>query len=132
MQPKPARTLRIESEIQRALAELIGRELKDPRVGSVTITAVSAAPDMSEARVFFLPFGGAHAPDEVHAGLTRAAGFLRGAVGRRLGLRHAPRLVFLVDEQLERANRLADLIDSVRKRDAAGAAPADPAEPADE
>ena len=123
------RTQRIESEIQRVLATLIAREVKDPRVGNVTVTAVSVAPDMGSARVFFTPFASRHSPDEVHAGLTRAAGFLRGELGRRLSLRHAPRLEFVFDESVETAARLTHLIDQAVAEDRAGAA-ADPAEAA--
>jgi ribosome-binding factor A len=106
-----ARQQRIGAELQRVLAELIAREVKDPRVGSVTVTAVRVAPDMSSAKVLFVPFGGTHPAEEVQAGLTRAAGFLRGEVGRRLSLRHAPRLEFAYDETPERADRLTRLID---------------------
>lgn len=102
---------RIEGELQRALADLVARELKDPRVGSVTFTAVEVTPDLSLARVWFLPFGGQHAPAEVLAGLAHAAGYLRGEAGRRLRLRHAPRLEFILDESIERADRLTSLID---------------------
>ena len=106
-----ARQQRVESELQRVVAELISREVKDPRVGMVTITAVQVAPDMGSARVLFVPFGDRHSPDEVAEGLRRAAGFLRGEVGRRLGLRHAPRLDFEYDASIERADRLTKLID---------------------
>jgi ribosome-binding factor A len=106
------RTQRIESEIQRVLAVLIAREVKDPRVGNVTVTAVSVAPDMGSARVFFTPFAALHPPAQVREGLTHAAGFLRGELGRRLGLRHAPRLEFVFDESVESAARLTHLIDS--------------------
>ena len=123
------RTQRIESEIQRVLATLIAREVKDPRVGNVTVTAVSVAPDMGSARVFFTPFASRHSPDEVHAGLTRAAGFLRGELGRRLALRHAPRLEFVFDESVESAARLTHLIDQAVAEDRAGAV-ADPSEAA--
>ncbi|HEV3182537.1 MAG TPA: 30S ribosome-binding factor RbfA [Steroidobacteraceae bacterium] len=105
------RTQRIESEIQRVLAALIAREVKDPRVGNVTVTAVSVAPDMGSARVFFTPFAAQHPPAQVREGLTHAAGFLRGELGRRLGLRHAPRLEFVFDESVESAARLTHLID---------------------
>jgi ribosome-binding factor A len=117
MAGKNSRTLRIESELQRVVSELIRREVRDPRVGPVTITAVSAAPDMSVVRVMFVPFGTAHPPAEVAEGLNRAAGFLRGEVGRRLGLRHAPKLEFEFDETIERADRLTNLIDSAVRRD---------------
>jgi ribosome-binding factor A len=113
------RSQRIESEIQRVLASLIAREVKDPRVGNVTITAVSVAADMGSARVFFIPFASLHPAEEVHAGLTRAAGFLRGQLGRRLALRHAPRLEFLFDESVEDAARLTHLIDQAVAEDRA-------------
>jgi ribosome-binding factor A len=118
MRPKSSRLLRVEGEMQRVLAELIAREVKDPRVGLVTVTAVDLAPDLADARIFFLPFGGKQPAEEVSAGLTRAAGFLRGEVGRRLSLRHAPRLSFVLDEQFERAERLSALIDQAARRDA--------------
>jgi ribosome-binding factor A len=124
-----ARTQRIESQIQRVLAALIAREVKDPRVGSVTITAVSMAADLGSARVYFTPFASRHTPDEVRTGLTRAAGFLRGELGRRLALRHAPRLEFVFDDTVEGASRLTSLIDRAVAGDAAAAA-AEPQEPA--
>jgi ribosome-binding factor A len=126
----------VEAQIQRALAELLPRTVKDPRVGSVTFTAVKLAPDMSEARVFFLPFGRKHSAEETLRGLNSASGLLRGVVGRQLGLRHAPRLQFVVDEQLERAQELTTLIDQAVRADQSRAAthagePAQPAAPAD-
>jgi ribosome-binding factor A len=117
MAGKSARTLRIESELQRVLSDLIRREVRDPRVGAVTITAVSALQDMSAVRVLFVPFAGAHSTEEVQAGLNRAAGFLRGEVGRRLGLRHAPKLEFEFDASIERADRLTSLIDTAVRKD---------------
>ncbi|MCX7050393.1 MAG: 30S ribosome-binding factor RbfA, partial [Proteobacteria bacterium] len=106
-----ARQQRIGAEMQRVLAELISREVRDPRVGMVTLTAVQVAPDLSVARVLFVPFGGRQEIAEVQEGLARAAGYLRGEVGRRLSLRHAPRLEFVFDESIERADRLTRLID---------------------
>ncbi|MEN9704330.1 MAG: hypothetical protein RLZZ393_209 [Pseudomonadota bacterium] len=101
----------------RTIAELIRREVKDPRVGLVTVTAVKAAQDLSEARVFVLPFGGGEPGPEFLEGLTKAAGFLRGEVGRRVGLRHAPRLSFEVDDTFDKAARLTALISEAVKRD---------------
>ena len=106
------RLRKIESELQRVLAELIARGVKDPRVGNVTITGVKLAADMGVAKVFYAPFASAHPQPEVQTGLTRAAGFLRGEAGRRLGLRHAPRLDFVFDDTAEKAARLTGLIDS--------------------
>jgi ribosome-binding factor A len=112
-----ARRTKLEGELQRVLAELVARSVKDPRVGNVTITAVTLLPDLSLARVYFVPFAGKQSPEDVRVGLTRAGGFLRGEAGRRLGLRHAPRLEFVFDEQLERAQKLTDLIDTAVRND---------------
>jgi ribosome-binding factor A len=109
--------------MQRVLADLISREVKDPRVGNVTITQVEVAQDLATAKIFFVPFAGGHDPVQVAAGLARAGGFLRGAVGRQLGLRHAPKLTFEFDDTLDKAAQLTDLInravasDSDRKPD---------------
>lgn len=120
---KSARTQRVESQLQRVVAELISRDVRDPRVGSVTITSVEVAPDMSVAKVYFVPFGTAHAVDEVAEGLSRAASFLRGEVGRRLGLRHAPRLDFRYDDTIERGSALSALISSAVLDDSTRAQP---------
>ncbi len=111
------RKRRIEAEIQRVLSEVIAREVKDPRVGNVTITAVNVAPDMGTARVYFTPFASINPHEEVRIGLTHAGGFLRGEVGRRLRLRHAPRLEFIFDDTADRAARLTGLIDRAVKHD---------------
>ena len=114
---KSQRLARIEGEMQRVLSTLVAREVRDPRVGNVTITAVSVAPDMSTARIWFMPFGDKHSPEEVAAGLGRASGFLRGELGRALSLRHAPKLEFLYDQQIENADKLTRLIDGAVKSD---------------
>lgn len=114
---KSQRLARIEGEMQRVLSTLVSREVRDPRVGNVTITAVAVAPDMSTARIWFMPFGGKHSPEEVGEGLGRAAGFLRGELGRALSLRHAPKLEFIYDQQIENADKLTRLIDGALKSD---------------
>jgi len=107
-----ARNRKLESEIQRVLAALIAREVSDPRVGNVTLTAVSLSADMSVARVWFTPFAGKAPGEEVREGLTHAGGFLRGELGRSLRLRHAPRLEFVLDETAAKAAHLTALIDT--------------------
>lgn len=110
------RPQKVGAELQRVLSEIIAREVNDPRVGNVTLTAVDVAPDMKSARVYFVPFASQNPPEQVLQGLTRAGSFLRGEVSRRLGLRYTPRLDFLFDESIDRAARLTGLIDkAVRK-----------------
>jgi ribosome-binding factor A len=125
-----SRNQRIESEIQRVLSALIAREVKDPRVGNVTITAVTMLKDKSAAKIFFTPFASTNPPEQVRVGLTHAGGFLRGELGRRLGLRHAPRLEFLYDDTVEGAAHLTGLIEKAVAGDRAHAA-AEPAESGD-
>jgi ribosome-binding factor A len=110
-----SRLARIEAQMQRVLAEMISREVKDPRIGPVTITQVSLVPDMAQAQVFFVPFGDAGKHPDVLQGLNAASGFLRGEVGRRVGLRHAPRLIFVADESFDRAAQLTALITAANK-----------------
>src|SRR5471030_1645743 len=117
-----ARTSRIAAQMQRSLAELLRRGVKDPRVGNVTVTAVMLAGDLSVARIHFLPFAAAQPADEVLAGLRSAAGFLRGELARELKLRHAPRLEFQLDTDLERAQQLTQLIEGAVKADRARSA----------
>ena len=102
------------------LSEVIAREVKDPRVGNVTITAVVVAADMGSARVYFTPFASPERHEEVRTGLVHAGGFLRGEVGRRLRLRHAPRLEFVFDDSADRASKLTGLIDRAIKGDKPG------------
>lgn len=122
MTGNPARQARIASQIQRALVPLLRRGVKDPRVGNVTVTAVTLAPDLSSAVVFVLPFAdrGTDAPAML-AGLDSACGYLRGQLSRELKLRHVPRLQFRLDEQLEHAHQLTSLIDHAVADDAARA-----------
>jgi ribosome-binding factor A len=109
------RLQRFEAQMQRVLAELIPREVKDPRVGPVTITQVALARDLSHAQVYFVPFGDRARHPDVLEGLRAAAGFLRGEVGRRVGMRHAPRLDFVADDSFDRAAHLTALIGAANK-----------------
>jgi ribosome-binding factor A len=112
-----ARNSRIASQMQRSLAALLRRGVKDPRVGNVTVTAVEVANDLSYARFHVLPFGVARSGEDLLAGLRSAAGYLRGELARDLKLRHMPRLEFQLDEAIENAHRLTNLIEGAVKSD---------------
>ena len=101
--------------IQRELSELLRREVRDPRVGMVTLTSVDVSPDFSHAKVLFTCLDPAHV-EEAGRGLQRAAGFLRSQLARRLKLYSTPELRFEYDESIERGDRLHRLIDSVRAK----------------
>ena len=101
---------RISEQIRRELAELIRTELKDPRVGMISITGVEVSPDYAHAKVFFSSMSGREHLDSVLAGLQKAAGFLRRELGRRITIHSTPQLHFVFDESLERGADLSKLI----------------------
>jgi ribosome-binding factor A len=104
----PNRGFRVADQIQRDLAELIARELKDPRVGMVTINAVEVTPDYAHAKVFFSLLTGD--PEETQQGLNAAAGFLRTGLFKRLHIHTVPTLHFTFDRTTERAADMNALI----------------------
>ncbi len=118
-----SRHARIADQIQRELAELVRLELRDPRVGLVTITGVELSRDQSHAKVFFTVLGAPSDEEHAQEGLQRAAGFLRSALAHRLTTRKVPELHFAYDESVERGVRLSRLIDEAVKPAAAVAAP---------
>ncbi len=109
------RARRLGEQIQRELTELLRRDVKDERIGNVTITAVDVTGDLRTARVHYLVFGKQGADPQVQAGLTSAAGFLRNALSRSLMIRYTPTLSFELDTSIEHGVRLTQLIDSVNK-----------------
>ena len=106
-----ARSARIAEEIQRSLAELIRLEVRDPRVGLVTLTGVELSRDQSHAKVYFTVLGSAAEAAEAGRGLGHAAGFLRSELAHRLTTRKVPELHFEFDASVERGVRLSRLID---------------------
>ncbi len=101
---------RVPEQVRRELAELIRTELKDPRVGMISITDVQVTPDYAHAKVFFSTLaGGEHLP-EVMSGLQKASGFLRRELGKRISIHMTPQLHFVYDQSLERGAELSKLI----------------------
>lgn len=106
-----SRPRRVAEQMQRELAELIQLEVKDPRVGMVTVTDVEVTPDYSHAKVFFTLLNQGHPLDETLAGLNRAAGYLRSQLAHRMRLRVMPQLHFVFDSSVERGVQLSHLIE---------------------
>lgn len=111
------RTRRINEQMQRELAQLIQQEIKDPRIGMVTVSAVEVTRDLSLARVFVSVLGENESPETVLAILDGASGFLRHELGRRMSLRSIPNLRFQFDKSISEGNRLSSLIDEAIARD---------------
>jgi ribosome-binding factor A len=106
-----SRGLRVADQIQREIADLLRTEVKDPRVGFVTLTGVEVTPDYTHAKVFFTCMDGHEKADEAAVGLHRAGGFLRRELGYRIRLHHIPELHFVFDASVENGMRLSKLID---------------------
>ncbi len=111
MAKNPSRLGRIGDQIQKDLAELIRTEVKDPRIGMITITGVEVSSDYHHAKVFFTTLGGSEAVAKAADGLHHASGFLRFQLAKGLKLRLVPELHFVYDESVERGIRLSNLID---------------------
>jgi ribosome-binding factor A len=105
------RRARIADQIQRELAEIIRLELRDPRIGMVTLTGIEVSRDQSHAKVFFTVMGADSAAETALEGLRRASGFLRSELAHRLSTRSVPELHFEHDVSIERGARLSRLID---------------------
>ena len=112
-----SRTLRVADQIQRELADLIQHEIKDPRVGQITITAVEVTRDYSHAKVFYTTLSSKEDNFLVEKGLEHAKGFLRSNLSHRMKLRIIPQLHFVYDESVERGVRLSKLIDEAIAQD---------------
>jgi ribosome-binding factor A len=115
------RAKRLGEQIQRELTELLRRDVKDERIGNVTITAVEISGDLRTARVYYLIFGKEGADPKVQQGLTSAAGFLRNALSKALMIRYTPTLTFELDTTIEHGVRLTQLINSLKKPPGAAA-----------
>jgi len=105
------RARRVADQIQRELAEILREELKDPRVRLVTVTGVDVSADLAHAKIYFTSLASEAERQEIAAGLARASGFLRTALGRRLRIHNIPELNFVHDASVEEGVRLSRLID---------------------
>jgi len=110
------RPQKVADQIQRVLSVVLSRELRDPRLGLVTLTAVNVAPDLSHALVYFTCLDAAQV-EPAAAALRSAAGYLRTQLAKRIKLYATPELRFRHDESIARGAQLSQLIDSVRPKD---------------
>ena len=105
-----SRTRRVGEQIQREMAQLVQQEIKDPRLGLVTISAVKLSKDMSHANIFFTILNDEQSVEETIKILDGASGFLRHELGKRMQLRIVPHIHFKYDESISYGNELSSLI----------------------
>ena len=109
---------RVGQEIQAAIANILTRgELKDPRIGYITITGVKVSPDLKTARVYYSMIGTEQERKDTHKGLEAAKGFIRREVTEAVNLRVSPEIFFTFDESLERGDRIERLLREVEEKE---------------
>ena len=111
MKKHSQRAQRVGEQIQRELAQLLRDDVKDPRVGRVTITAVEVSSDLSHAKIFVTHLAGREHADAAVKALQHTTGFLRTELSRRMQLYSVPQLHFAYDDSIESGMRLSQLID---------------------
>jgi ribosome-binding factor A len=105
---------RVNESVRAVVAETV-RDLKDPRIGLVTVTGVRVTPDLREATVYVSVLGGAKKRRSTIAGLQSAHGVLQARINEQLNLRRTPQLTFEYDESVERGVRMTALIDELAR-----------------
>jgi ribosome-binding factor A len=117
-----SRTVRLGEQIRQDLGDLLARRVQDPGIGFVTITRVRVTEDLLQARVFYTALGDTAAAQKTARALDRAVPFLRRMIGQRLRLRRVPELTFAVDESIGHQARVEELLEQIKRDEAARAA----------
>jgi ribosome-binding factor A len=101
---------RVDEAVRAVLSDAIARDLKDPRVGFVTVTGVKTSPDLRHARVYVSVLGDEPTREASLQGLRSAHGYLQGRLARELTLKHTPALTFEYDDSIDRGMRITELL----------------------
>lgn len=111
------RAKQVGEQMKKELSDIINRKLKDPRVGFVTVTDVEVTGDLQQAKVFISVLGDEKQKEESLIGLTKAKGFIRSEIGRRIRLRKTPEILFEFDESIDYGNRIETLLHEIHQKE---------------
>lgn len=111
------RAQRVSGHIQKALTDILRKDIKDPRIGMVTITHVKLTNDLRIARVYFALTGSKKTIEEAQAGFNSARGYLKRTLAHQLGLRYMPNIEFYYDDSFDYASQIDELLRSIHKDD---------------
>jgi len=111
---------RLAEAIKQELSDVIRDELKDPRIGFITITRVEVSGDLRYAKIYVSVLGEEKEQNESVEGLQRAKGFIRSELGRRIRLRHVPEISFILDHSIDRGIQVLNLLNKVRNKGETG------------
>lgn len=109
------RANRVGEQMKKELSDIIGRKLKDPRIGFVTVTGVEVTGDLQQAKVFITVLGDERKREDTLNGLEKAKGFIRSEVGHRIRLRKTPELFFEIDESIDYGNKIETLLKEIHR-----------------
>ncbi|MBS4211840.1 MULTISPECIES: 30S ribosome-binding factor RbfA [Neobacillus] len=101
---------RVGEQMKKELSDIIGRKIKDPRIGFVTVTDVQVTGDLQQAKVFISVLGDDEQKENTLKGLAKAKGFIRSEIGHRIRLRKTPEIIFEFDESIDYGNRIETLL----------------------
>jgi ribosome-binding factor A len=104
------RATRVGEQMKKELGEIIGRKIKDPRIGFVTVTDVQVTGDLQQAKVFISVLGDDEQKENTLKGLAKAKGFIRSEIGQRIRLRKTPEIIFEFDESIDYGNRIDTIL----------------------
>jgi len=111
------RVKRVANELKQEVSRIIDNDLKDPRIGFVTITDVEMTPDLRLAKVYFSILGTDKNKRDTSIGLQKAKGYIRRLIGQRLKLRYTPQIEFLFDKSSEYAQHIQEIIEKIHKKE---------------
>lgn len=106
---------RVGEQVKKELSQIIQQELKDPRIGFITVTGVDLTSDLSQAKVFLSVLGSDEQKENTLTALARAKGFMRTELGKRIQLRHVPELIFKFDSSIEYGSRIESLLEQINR-----------------
>ena len=111
------RANRVGEQMKKELSDIIGRKIKDPRIGFVTVTDVQVTGDLQQAKVYISVLGDEEQREKTLKGLAKAKGFIRTEIGQRIRLRKTPEIIFEFDESIDYGNRIESLLHQLHAED---------------
>lgn len=109
------RVHRVGEQLKKEMSSIFQRELKDPRIGFVTVTHVEVTGDLQQAKVYISVLGSEEQKENSLQAIAKASGFIRSEVGKRIRLRHTPELIFLFDDSIEYGSKIEKLLGELNK-----------------
>lgn len=111
------RAKQVGEQMKKELSDIISRKIKDPRVGFVTVTDVEVSGDLQQAKIYISVLGDEKQKEDTLIGLSKAKGFIRSEIGKRIRLRKTPEITFEFDESIDYGNRIETLLHQIHKEE---------------